>query len=191
MSAVEALLGLALEERALARGTQEVMRALERGRATIVVHASDAPSDLVDLITREALQREVPLVRGPDRERLGALAGIQRPATVVSVGRLKQRRRLAELLGAAEPDALRTLSGLQRNLPLGEASRDTRLARMKKHHAALVDGEDAAAALGALLQETIALANAHGVDLQAALDRRWLSVRFVHDDSGDDPEDEH
>lgn len=88
------LLGLGLRAGHVIVGVDGVRRALQAGQVACVVVASDASPRAVEKVLRLAGARQVPLVPGPEAERIGRQLG--RPPVMVAGVR---DRALAEGLG--------------------------------------------------------------------------------------------
>ncbi|MCU0619914.1 MAG: ribosomal L7Ae/L30e/S12e/Gadd45 family protein [Gemmatimonadales bacterium] len=97
MNALLGLLGLGLRAGQLVIGVDAVRSALQAGRCACVVLAADAGPRAEEKVGRLARAKGVPLVAGPEAERMGARLG--RPP-VMAVG-IRDRALAEGVLGAA------------------------------------------------------------------------------------------
>ncbi len=75
------LMEIARETGKIKKGTNETTKAVERGQAKLVVIAEDVnPPEIVMHLPPLCKERGIPYVFVPSKERLGASAGIKRPA---------------------------------------------------------------------------------------------------------------
>jgi len=71
------IIEIAKKTGALKRGTNEVTKAIERGKASFVVIAGDvSPKEIVMHLPMLAKEKGIPCVEIPSREELGAAAGL-------------------------------------------------------------------------------------------------------------------
>lgn len=93
------LLGLGLRARRVVVGVTGVRAQLSRGKLACVVVAADASPRTLDKVDRPARAKGLPVLRGPDADRLGGALG--RPP-VQAVG-VSDRALARGLVAAAEP----------------------------------------------------------------------------------------
>jgi large subunit ribosomal protein L7Ae len=68
------------------KGTNEVTKAIERGKAKLVAYAGDVnPPEITMHIPLLSKEKEVPCFKVPTREELGAAAGIDIPTVCVAI----------------------------------------------------------------------------------------------------------
>ena len=85
------------------KGTNEVTKALERGKAKLVVYAKDAsPPEIVMHIPLLAKEKGVPCIEVPSKEELGASAGIEVPTASVAITVEGQAKNIIKELGGKE-----------------------------------------------------------------------------------------
>lgn len=68
------------------KGTNEVTKVIERGQAKLVVVAEDVtPPEVVMHLPLLAKDKGIPCHKVPSKERLGEVAGMDRPAAAIAV----------------------------------------------------------------------------------------------------------
>lgn len=68
------------------KGTNEVTKLLERGQAVAVVYASDVnPKEIVMHLPLLAKDKGIPSFEVPNKEELGAAAGLTKPTAAVAI----------------------------------------------------------------------------------------------------------
>lgn len=83
---VREMVGVARDTGKVRRGTNETTKAIERGRAKLVVIAEDVePPEVVVHLPALCEERRVPYVYFPSKRELGAAAGIDVPAAAVAI----------------------------------------------------------------------------------------------------------
>ncbi|MCR4427221.1 MAG: ribosomal L7Ae/L30e/S12e/Gadd45 family protein [Firmicutes bacterium] len=104
-------MGLAEKAGALAVGSASVARAVESGRAKLLVVAGDASERTTSRFQRLAGRRFLEIIRVSDRESLGRALGSPRPVAIAAVtdesfasGLLKHREVLRPLSGRGGED---------------------------------------------------------------------------------------
>lgn len=80
------IIELAKKSGSLKRGTNEVTKAIERGKAAFVAVADDvSPKEIVMHIPLLAKEKGIPCIQVPSREELGTAAGLAVPAVAIAV----------------------------------------------------------------------------------------------------------
>lgn len=80
------IIELAKKTGSLKRGTNEVTKAIERGKASFVAIAGDvSPKEVTMHIPILAKEKNVPCMVVPSREELGTAAGLSVPAVAIAV----------------------------------------------------------------------------------------------------------
>ena len=80
------IIELAKKTGSLKRGTNEVTKAIERGKAVFVAIAADvSPKEIVMHLPMLAKEKGIPCVEVPSREDLGAAAGLTVPTVAIAV----------------------------------------------------------------------------------------------------------
>jgi ribosomal protein L7Ae-like RNA K-turn-binding protein len=67
------------------RGVLEVIRALERRRARVVVIADDATTLRLDVIKLMCAENQVPIIRVPSKRELGRFSGLEVGASCIAL----------------------------------------------------------------------------------------------------------
>lgn len=80
------IIEIAKKTGALKRGTNEVTKAIERGKALFVAYAGDvSPKEITMHIPLLAKEKGIPCVEVPSREELGTAAGLGVPSVAIAV----------------------------------------------------------------------------------------------------------
>ena len=80
------IIEIAKKTGALKRGTNEVTKAIERGKALFVAVAGDvSPKEITMHIPLLAKEKGVPCIEVPSREELGTAAGLGVPSVAIAV----------------------------------------------------------------------------------------------------------
>jgi len=80
------IIEIAKKSGSLKRGTNEVTKAIERGRTTFVVIADDvSPKEITMHLPLLAKEKGIKCVTVPSREELGAAAGLTVPTVAIAV----------------------------------------------------------------------------------------------------------
>lgn len=86
----------------ITKGTNEVTKAVERGKAKLVVIAKDvSPKEIVMHLPVLAKEKGIPCVEVPSREELGTAAGLGVPTAAVAITKEGEAKEL--LKGFAKP----------------------------------------------------------------------------------------
>ena len=80
------IIEVAKKSGSLKKGTNEVTKAIERGKALFVAIAQDvSPKEITMHIPLLAKEKGIPCVEVPSREELGTAAGLSVPAVAIAV----------------------------------------------------------------------------------------------------------
>ncbi|MGE0792994.1 MAG: ribosomal L7Ae/L30e/S12e/Gadd45 family protein [Candidatus Woesearchaeota archaeon] len=80
------IIEIAKKTGSIKKGTNEVTKAVEKGKASFVVIAADvSPKEIVMHLPMLAKEKGIPCVEVPSREDLGAAAGLTVPTVAIAV----------------------------------------------------------------------------------------------------------
>lgn len=80
------IIEIAKKTGSIKKGTNEVTKAIERGKAQFVAYAQDvSPKEIVMHLPILAKEKQIPCIQVPSREELGVAAGLAVPAVAVVV----------------------------------------------------------------------------------------------------------
>lgn len=97
------IIELAKKTGQLKKGTNEVTKAIERGKAAFVAYAQDvSPKEITMHLPLLAKEKGVPCVAVPSREELGTAAGLAVPCVAVVVTEAGEAKEMIKALAKAE-----------------------------------------------------------------------------------------
>ena len=97
------------------RGAIQAVRALERGKARLVVVAEDIDADLARAVAEAASLADAPLIYVPDKAELGRAAGLDTSAAAVAITQFG-----SQPIGALEADVVVSTARVNQVLPYVE-----------------------------------------------------------------------
>lgn len=106
MEQVYEAIELANKTGALKKGINEATKAVERGKAKLIAYAADvSPKEIVMHLPLLSKEKGVPCFEVPNKEELGAAAGLARSTGAVAITKAGEAKDIIKSLGGSKKEA--------------------------------------------------------------------------------------